>query len=99
MKNITYKHDLKEICMKEKEISKQFEFITKEIGELKKIITDQHQKPLKESDVLDILGICAKTLRCYRNEGILSYSRIGNKYFYKLSDIQEMLNKGCVKAS
>ena len=84
--------------MKKDEISKQFESLTKEIRELKKIITTQQQIPLKESDVLDILGICAKTLRCYRNEGILSYSQIGKKYYYKLSDIQDMLNKGYVKA-
>ena len=54
--------------------------------------------PLTEAKVLEMLEVSPKTLRKYRNEGILAYSQIGNKYFYKMSDIERMLNQAYVKA-
>lgn len=57
-----------------------------------------YEEPLTEAKVLEMLKVSPKTLRKYRNEGILAYGQIGNKYFYKMSDIEQMLNQAYVKA-
>ena len=62
----------------------------KELKEEIKTLSDkltefEENKLLTEAQVLKMLDVSPKTLRAYRNDGILAYSRIGNKYFYKLS--------------
>lgn len=75
----------------------------KELKEEIKTLSDkltefEENKLLTEAQVLKMLDVSPKTLRAYRNDGILAYSRIGNKYFYKLSYIKRMLNYAYVKA-
>lgn len=53
---------------------------------------------LTEKQVLDMLGIGAKTLRSYRTNGLLAYSKIGNKFFYRQSDIDKMLNNARIES-
>ncbi len=37
------------------------------------------------------LRVCTRTMQNYRDNGLLAFSQIGGKLFYKLSDIQKML--------
>lgn len=53
---------------------------------------------LTEKKVLDMLGIGAKTLRSYRTNGLLAYSKIGNRFFYRQSDIDRMLNNARIES-
>lgn len=83
---------------------KQFQELHEALIALKKeMVSSIHQKlqeyeePLTETKVLEMLEVSPKTLRKYRNEGLLAYSQIGNKFFYKMTDIQKMLNYGYVK--
>lgn len=43
-------------------------------------------------DVTKLLRIGSRTLHDLRRDGILPYSRLGRKFFYKQSDIQRILN-------
>jgi hypothetical protein len=45
-------------------------------------------------DVMNILHISPRTLQTLRSNGTLPFSRIGNKFFYKRTDIQTILNNG-----
>lgn len=42
-------------------------------------------------EVCKLLQVCKKTLQNYRDLGILPFSKIGNKIYYKQSDIQKCL--------
>jgi DNA-binding transcriptional MerR regulator len=48
-------------------------------------------------DVIKILRISTRTLFSYRSKGILSYSQIGRKISYKLSDVYALLERHYVK--
>ena len=54
-------------------------------------------KALKEwldsQDVCEILGISKRTLQSYRDNGILPFSQIGHKMFYRSEDVQTVLTK------
>ena len=43
------------------------------------------------------LGISKRSLQNYREKGLVPYSNIGGKIFYKEADIQKILEDGLVK--
>lgn len=46
---------------------------------------------LDHQDVCHILGISKRTLQTYREKGLLPYSRIRHKIFYKAEDVRKLL--------
>ena len=55
-------------------------------------------KLLSESEVCEILNISHRTLRRWRNEGKLSFIRIGRHIRYPEEYIRELITKGLHKA-
>ena len=49
------------------------------------------KKWLDNQEVCDVLRINKKTLQAYRAKGLLPFSRIKNKLFYKPEDIRRLL--------
>lgn len=47
---------------------------------------------------LELMGVSQKTAQMWRDKGIISYSQIGNKIYYRMADIKELLDKHHVKA-
>jgi len=48
-------------------------------------------------DVCLALGISKRCLQNYRDNGLIPYSSIGGKLFYREVDIQEILESGLTK--
>jgi len=48
---------------------------------------------LAKHDVMELMQISERTLQNWRTNGILPYSKIHGKLYYKESDIQQMLHK------
>ncbi len=46
---------------------------------------------LDNQDLVILLKISIRTLQSYRDEGLISYSQIGNKIYYKASDVDKFL--------
>lgn len=46
---------------------------------------------IDEQEVIQILRIKKRTLQTLRNNGTLPHSRINGKFYYKLSDIESLL--------
>ena len=42
-------------------------------------------------DVMNMLHVSRRTIRNLRNKGQLPYTRIGNKIYFKLSDVERIL--------
>ena len=64
---------------------------------LQKGIIKPHQKEILP--VLDNIEFCKKlrisrrTAQSWRDQGKISFSQIGSKIYYQISDVQEFLNK------
>lgn len=54
---------------------------------------------LTGEDVISILRISTRTLSSYRTRGIIPFSQIGRKIYYKTSDIEEYLNQHYIKSN
>lgn len=48
---------------------------------------------------IELMGISAKLAQSWRNNGIVEFSQIGSKIFYRLSDIRKMLDRYHVKST
>ncbi len=59
------------------------ELSTIKVAPLNKIYTN--------SEIKELLGIQDKLLKKYRDEGLLAYRQVGDKYWYTQSDIDQFL--------
>jgi hypothetical protein len=46
---------------------------------------------IDNQDVLQTLHISKRTLQTYRDNGVLPYSKIQGRFYYKVSDVEELL--------
>ena len=53
---------------------------------------------LDNSQFIKLMGISQKTAQTWRDTGVVSFSQIGNKIYYRISDIQHLLNDNYIKA-
>ncbi len=48
---------------------------------------------LDNQQLMQLLKISPKTAQIWRAKGLIAYSMIGNKVYYNMNDVIEMLNK------
>lgn len=53
---------------------------------------------LDNQEFLQVMNISKRTAQSWRDEGIISFSQVGAKIYYRFSDIEELLNKNYKKA-
>ena len=53
---------------------------------------------LDNQEFLEVMNISKRTAQIWRDSGVISYSQIGAKIYYRFSDIEELLNKNYNKA-
>ena len=86
--------------------SEAFETIMSEFKSLKEEVVrfrEKNQTPLGEKwldnqEVCELLYISKRTLQSYRDNGLIPFSQVNAKIYYKASDISEYLNKHYNKA-
>lgn len=74
------------------QMKERFEDFTRQIKNLCGENQDKEQW-LGNDDVCGLLQISPRTLQSYRDNGILSYSQIGRKCYYKVSDIENLISQ------
>ncbi len=80
----------------------QYQELIERIDEINSKITDASKKPkdvfLDNADFLQLMHISKRTAQTWRDEGKIAFSQIGNKIYYRMSDVQTLLNKNYNKA-
>jgi hypothetical protein len=80
----------------------QFNALAASIEEIKAKLTAENKKPseqyLDNQEFLLLMKISKRTAQNWRDEGKISFSQVGNKIYYRLSDVEEVLQKNYVKA-
>ena len=75
------------------------EAILKDIYEEIKSIKEQVSKIsnnqifLDNQEFIQMMHISKRTAQLWRDKGVIGYSQVGCKIYYKISDIEELLNK------
>ncbi len=75
----------------------QFQELSKRLEEISKFFDLQSKTPeekfIDNQEFLLLMKISKRTAQTWRDEGKISFSQVGAKIYYKLSDVEEMLNK------
>lgn len=53
---------------------------------------------LDNQEFLQVMNISKRTAQQWRGSGIIAYSQVGAKIYYRFSDIEDLLNKNHIKA-
>jgi hypothetical protein len=78
-------------------VGKNYEKIEKKLSVLiekfEKRLVQEPIQILDNSQFIQLMGISQKLSQTWRDTGVVSFSQVGNKIYYRVSDIQELLNK------
>lgn len=82
--------------------SSAYNDIVSKIEAIQSQLTAKEKQPkeqwLDNQELMQLLKISKRTAQHYRDSGVISFSQVGNKIYYKLSDIEAMLQKHYNKA-
>ena len=75
---------------------KQFEQISHKIDDLKAVIIEEsnsnrHDRVIDNSEFIKQMSISKRTAQTWRDSGKIGFSQIGNKIYYKQSDVDSLL--------
>ena len=48
---------------------------------------------IDNQEFIQIMNVSKRTAQSWRDEGIISFSQIGSKIYYRMSDVQALLDK------
>lgn len=82
--------------------SDQYQAILNKIEEINIRIQTAHAAPgesfVDNQQFLQLMQVSKRTAQTWRDEGKISFSQVGAKIYYKLSDIETMLKEHCKKS-
>ncbi|HRH35926.1 MAG TPA: helix-turn-helix domain-containing protein [Catalimonadaceae bacterium] len=67
-------------------------------SELSKKQDNQKDSFLDNQQFLQLMKVSKRTAQTWRDEGIISFSQIGSKIYYQMSDVQKLLDSNKNKA-
>jgi len=79
--------------MTDSEIKEFFVGISKKIDNLSGMLLKKKAAVFTNAEMKKILGVGDKLLKKYRDDGLLSYSQVRDKFFYSDKDLAEFLEK------
>lgn len=53
---------------------------------------------LDNQEFLQVMNVSKRTAQIWRDSGVVAYSQVGAKIYYRFSDIEDLLNKNHIKA-
>ena len=82
--------------------SEVYKDIATKIEAINQRLAEREKKPsetwLDNQEFMQLLKISKRTAQHYRDSGLISFSQVGNKIYYKLSDVEELLKNHYNKA-
>ncbi|MES2565566.1 MAG: helix-turn-helix domain-containing protein [Bacteroidota bacterium] len=80
----------------------QYESLEKTLTELRTKIANEDKSPAEKyidnQEFILLMKISKRTAQSWRTAGKIGYSQIGNKFYYRLSDVEALLQSYYVKA-
>jgi putative IMPACT (imprinted ancient) family translation regulator len=80
----------------------QYQELLTQISEIKNSLSQQQKNPseifVDNQEFIDLMKISKRTAQHWRDTGVISFSQIGSKIYYRMSDIEELLNSNYNKS-
>ena len=82
--------------------SEAFQELVKKMDEIQNKLTAKDKEPkevwLDNQEFIQLMKISKRTAQHYRDTGLISFSQVGSKIYYRISDVEELLKKHYNKA-
>lgn len=82
--------------------TQQYKDLISRLDVLNKQLEVKQKKPqdtfLDNQEFLLLMNISKRTAQTWRDEGVISFSQIGSKIYYRMSDVQKLLDNNYRKA-
>ena len=82
--------------------TQQYKELVNRLDVLNKRLEEKQKSPddtfLDNQEFLQLMNISKRTAQTWRDEGIVSFSQIGSKIYYRMSDVQKLLDNNYRKA-
>ena len=77
--------------------TQQYKELVNRLDVLNKKLEEKQKSPddtfLDNQEFLQLMNISKRTAQSWRDEGKVSFSQIGSKIYYRMSDVQKLLDK------
>lgn len=77
--------------------SKEYQEVLHRLDDISKKLSAKEkslsEKWIDNSEFMQLLHISRRTAQNYRDNNLIAFSIIGNKIFYRLSDVEDLLNR------
>lgn len=77
--------------------SEAFREIMNRLNELSTALNQNNKNPeeqfLDNQQFIQLMNISKRTAQSWRDEGIISFSQVGSKIYYRMKDVQTLLDK------
>jgi hypothetical protein len=84
------------------EISRQFIKVLNRMDELESALAAKQKNPddvfLDNQEFIQLMNISKRTSQTWRDEGYISYSQVGGKIYFLMSDVKNLLARNYKKA-
>lgn len=80
---------LKEVCRNHQELNKRLDKLIDGLSKTRKMPADPF---FSNEEFMELMSISVRTAQLWRDEGLIGYSKLSGKIYYKMSDIQKLLN-------
>lgn len=84
----TILESLQEVNRKHDELTKQLDALIAGLNENRKIPDDPF---FSNEEFMELMSISVRTSQLWRDQGLIGFSQISGKIYFKLSDIQKLL--------
>lgn len=79
-----------------------FQELVRKMDEIQTKLTAKEKEPkeiwLDNQEFIQLLKISKRTAQHYRDTGMISFSQVGSKIYYRMNDVEELLKKHYNKA-
>jgi hypothetical protein len=77
--------------------SQQYQDLLKRLDQIQSEVSNKQKSPagtfIDNQEFIQIMNVSKRTAQSWRDEGIISFSQIGSKIYYQMSDVQSLLDK------
>lgn len=82
--------------------SQAYQEIVSKLDTINQRLTAKEKEPkekwLDNQELMQLLKLSKRTLQHYRDSGLISFSQVGSKIYYKLADVEDLLKSHYNKA-
>ncbi|EHB91351.1 hypothetical protein HMPREF9450_01400 [Alistipes indistinctus YIT 12060] len=82
-----------------RQLMEKLDALSDYVSSLKPPVENEDESWVDSHDICDFLKISERTLQRLRTNGKISYTNLGGKYYYRISQVKKLLKENIIKST